>query len=144
MNPDGPDDMCDGPDDILADSVRQWREQPVADGPSPVALTRTIERTRAAAGEAAASVPPLTTGAGARGRSSSRAPRAVLRVVRERVAGTSPWMRFAAAAVLVLGLIGGMMLLTERRAVAFADVKRQIQEARTLTYKLQMEQEGKP
>src|SRR5689334_13741046 len=95
MNPDGPDDMCDGPDDILTDAVRQWREQPVGDGPSPVALARTIERTRAAVGEAAAPVPLLTTGAAAR-EQSSRARSAVLRVLRERVANLNPWLRVAA------------------------------------------------
>src|SRR5439155_431667 len=75
MNPDenppdrlaGADDMFDGPDDVLADAVRQWRAQ----------------------------------------------------------------------------LVGGMMLFTEHRAIAFADVKRQIQGARSLTYKMRMEQGDK-
>ena len=161
MNPDdnppdrlaGADDMFDGLDDILADAVRQWRAQPVADGPGPVALARTVERTRAAARRAGGE--PLAVTSAARrtgaaragadaGESSSSSSRfALFRVLRERFAGTSPWLRFAAAAVLVLSLVGGMMLFTEHKAVAFADVKRQIQEARSLTYKMRMEQGDK-
>src|SRR5438445_64272 len=114
MNPDdnppdrlaGADDMFDGPDDVLADAVRQWRAPPVADGPGPVALARTVERTRAAAGEGRGPLAMTTSsgaserdaargGAGA-GASPSSSRFALFRVLRERFAGTSPWVRFAA------------------------------------------------
>jgi outer membrane lipoprotein-sorting protein len=145
--------MFDGPDDILADAVRQWRAQPAADGPGPVALARTVERTRAAAGEGGGPL-AMTMSSGASERDAARGGAdagelpsssrfALFLILRERFAGTSPWVRFAAAAVLVLGLVGGMMLFTEHRAVAFADVKRQIQGARSLTYKMRMEQGDK-
>lgn len=141
--PDAPESRIDpgGPDDAVADAVRRWRDQPVPDGPSPAALGRAVDRTLAAAH--AMSPNPAADPAPGPSRPLTVRGAKPLKTLLKRIGAMNRWTRLAAAALLAVAVAGGVVLLAGRKAVAFADVKKQIQEASTLSYTIRVEHGGK-
>src|SRR5688572_9021984 len=103
----------EGPDDLVAEGVARWRRQALPDGPSPLAMARTLAAVREA--------------------SRPRSLPERIGTMKQRIASMNRWTKMAAAAVLAFAAVGTFFIaIGGSSRVAYADVKKQIQEARSM------------
>src|SRR5829696_1028359 len=100
----------EGQEDLLAEGVARWRRQALPDGPGPAAIARTLAAVREA--------------------SRPRSLPERIGTMRQRIASMNRWAKMAAAAVLAFAAVGTFFIaIGGGSRVAYADVKKQIQEA---------------
>ena len=111
------DSRHDGRTDIVDDAVRDLRDRPIPAGPDERALARALTAVRAAA-------------------DADRRPS-----LKERIITMKRWIRYAAAAVIVIGVgcaIGVLLFGSDGTNVAFGDVRDRILKVQTIRFKMHM------
>ena len=131
-----PHEPYEGPDDLVAEGVARWRRQALPDGPSPLALARTLAAVRDAQRDAQR----LAERDAQRDASRPKSLPERIGTMRQRIASMSRWTKMAAAAVLAFAAVGTFLIAVGGSSrVAYAEIKKQLQEARTMTYTVRME-----
>lgn len=109
--------------DVVSEAVRALRDAPMPDGPTPEQLARTAAAVRSAA---LASPPPT---------------------LRERIRSMPRLTKYAAAILLVLAplaVVISVLVVGTESSVTFAAVKKQLLEARSLSFSMTTQIEGMP
>src|SRR5215210_619059 len=115
-----PHEPYEAHDDLVAEGLARWRRQALPDGPGPSAMAAALAAVREA--------------------SRPRSLPERIGTMRQRIASMNRWTKMAAAAVLAFAAVGTFFIaIGGSSRVAYADVKKQLQEAHSMTYTVRMD-----